>query len=66
MNLTFGLSDFGRMQILLKMEAVLRREKVIEHSILAYPEMKYEFMEEQLTINGTRRDLIRQMQEYDS
>lgn len=58
MNINFALSDYGRMQILLKLHKLFRQEKILQVSIKAYPEKQHEFYDDILTVNGKRKKLV--------
>jgi hypothetical protein len=45
-SLTFGLSDVGRMEILLELADLLKQEKAIQQAMNIHPERKYELQEE--------------------
>lgn len=38
MNITFALSDYGRMRLLLELNELFKKEKVLQVSTKAYPE----------------------------
>ena len=38
MNITFALSDYGRMRLLLELNELFKEEKVLQVSMKAYPE----------------------------
>ena len=51
MNITFALSDYGRMRLLLELNELFKKEKVLQVSTKAYPDRQYEFEDDILTIN---------------
>ena len=61
----FAKSNMGRMQLVKRMAEVMQREKMVQKAIEAYPERKYDFMEEMLTINGVKKELVAQITEWD-
>jgi hypothetical protein len=65
MQLTFGLSDFGRIRYLQDMRDIYKKEKAIQRAITAYPDKKYEYQDDQLTLNQKRNDLIKTIEDYD-
>jgi hypothetical protein len=56
--LYFAMSDLDRMKLLQRIGVVIQKEKIIQASIEAYPERKYEFQEEQLTINAEKKTVL--------
>ena len=61
----FARSTMGRMQLLKRMAEVMQREKMVHKAIEAYPERKYDFMEEMLTINGAKKEIVARITEWD-
>ncbi|TNV86581.1 hypothetical protein FGO68_gene17344 [Halteria grandinella] len=65
MQVSFGLSDFGRLELLEKMRKLIKEEKKIRRAIAAYPEKQYEYQEETLTINQMKMEVIAKLDEHD-
>jgi hypothetical protein len=59
------MSDLDKMKLMQKMAVVLQKEKTIEKSIEAFPERKYEFQEERLTVNAEKREVIQILKDYE-
>ena len=61
----FAKSNMGRIQLVKKMAEVMQREKMVQNAIETYPERKYDFMDELLTINGVKKEVLAQITEWD-
>lgn len=63
--LYFAMSDLDKMKLMQKMGVVLQKEKTIQKSIEAFPERKYEFQEERLTVMAEKREVIQILKDYE-
>jgi hypothetical protein len=54
MNIFFALNDFGRMHMLMHLQNLYKKEKVLHNKLLAYPEQKEKLDEEQRRIDRDR------------
>jgi hypothetical protein len=61
----FAKSNMGRMQLVKRMSEIMQREKMVQKAIETYPERKYDFMDELLTINGVKKEVLAQITEWD-
>ena len=62
----FARSDTGgRMQGVRRMAELVQRERVIKRAAETYPEHKYEYMDEQLTINALKKQVAKEISEWD-
>ncbi len=53
------------MALIRKMAELEQREKMVKKGQETYPERKYEYMEEHLTINGLKKDLLKEIDKWD-
>jgi hypothetical protein len=54
MNIFFALNDFGRMHMLMHLQNLYKKEKVLHNKQLSYPEQKEKLDEEQRRIDRER------------
>lgn len=64
--MTFGLSDFGRLELLEDMRGLIKKEKKIRRATAAYSEKQYEYQEEMFTINQKKGEIIAKLQAHDT
>jgi len=55
----------GRMERLRRMAELGERERVIERAKEAYPHKRYEYMDEQLTINALKKEAVQEVAKWD-
>lgn len=63
--LYFAMSDLDKMKLMQQMGVVLQKEKTIEKSIEAFPERKYEFLDQRLSVNAEKRQVIQTLKDYE-
>lgn len=67
MNIYFALNDFGRMHLLLHLQELYKKEKVLHNKKWAYPDGNSEkYDEEQRKIDRERFKLIQRIEEFDA
>lgn len=59
------MSDLDKMKLMQQMGVVLQKEKTIENSIEAFPERKYEFLDQRLSVNAEKRQVIQTLKDYE-